>query len=100
MMLPWPRRRWPLAQADSRPGTRGRPPVDGSAVRWRATPRSHGEGMSGTVSYWMISELLDDLGGDGAGCGAGLRAWGPGRYLRGTVRAPAGRRDRHGCLQR
>src|SRR5260370_39170700 len=46
------------------------------------------------------SELLDDLRGDGAGFGVGLRERDRGRRLRGTVRAPAGRRDRHGCFQR
>jgi hypothetical protein len=46
------------------------------------------------VSYGMISAVtaLDSA--------LGLRATDPGRDLRGTVRVSAGRRDRHGCLQR
>jgi hypothetical protein len=44
--------------------------------------------------------LLGDLGGDGAGFGADLREADPSGHPRGTVRVPASRRDRHGCLQR
>ncbi len=46
------------------------------------------------------SELRDDLAGGGAGSGASVRDRNRGRHLRGTVRVAAGRRDRHGCLQR
>ena len=46
------------------------------------------------------SELLEDLRGGGAGCGVGRRDRDAGWRRRGTVRVLAGRRDRHGCLQR
>lgn len=45
-------------------------------------------------------ELRDDLAGGGAGSGVGVRDRDRCRRLRGTVRVAAGRRDRHGRLQR
>src|SRR5215470_1861679 len=88
-MLPWTLPP-PVAHAD----------VDSAPAHGPARPWMVPRLCAGGVRCWMFSELLDDLGGDGAGCGAGLRARGPGRSLRGTVRGPAGRRDRHGRLQR
>ncbi len=46
------------------------------------------------------NELRDDMAGGGAGSGLSVRERGCCRHLRGTVRVAAGRRDRHGCLQR
>ena len=46
------------------------------------------------------SELRDDLAGGGTGSGAGVRERDRRRHLRGSIRVAAGRRDRHGCLQR
>src|SRR6266487_1845844 len=70
------------------------------AQRWLRCLTSTGVAYGIRGRYVRGSELLDYLGGDGTGFGADLRERDPCRRLRGTVRAPAGRRDRHRRLQR
>lgn len=71
-----------------------------------AESREGDEGRAGR--RWLVgsgpacprSELRDDLAGGGAGSGAGVCERDRCRHPRGSVRVAAGRRDRHGCLQR
>ena len=79
----------PLADVDSGAAHGAMRPVDDAATCWKSHATcSGGAGMPG-------GELLDDLGGGGAGHGVALRTRDP-PGPRGTVPVPASRRDRHG----